>query len=95
MGMDTFDNTNLVQGCVCAKLRTYACKCLFSLLAVICFNTREGAILSLPVWQESRPQSGAHEFLHAVLVGGSEEQPAAAGVQLVELGSKVINVLQA
>lgn len=49
----------------------------------------------LPVWKKSRPESGAHELLHAVLVGGSEEEPPPSREELVELGAKVVDVFQA
>lgn len=61
---------------------------------VVFYSPRQARPL-LPLWEEGWAKSGAHELLHAVLVGGGEEKPAAARVELVELSSKIADVFQA
>ena len=60
-----------------------------------CLHSRMQAQPLSPVREEGWTESGAHELLHAVLVGGGQEKPAPARVQLVELSSKIADVLQA
>lgn len=49
----------------------------------------------LPVWEQGRAESGAHELLHTILVRGGEEEPAPPRIELAELSSKVVDVFQA